>query len=316
MTAAPAASERRIEPDAETVWRPGRPVAAHATLRLLARGPGDPCHQVLPDRSLWRTSRMPTGPVSYRIRQLGPAEVGCQAWGAGADELVTGLPELLGARDDVTGFDPRIALVDRAHRRHGGLRIPRTGRVLEALVPAVLEQRVQGVEAFASWRRLVRAYGTPAPGPAPAGMAVPPAAEVWAAIPTWQWHRAGVDPGRARTAIVCARHARQLEQTVTMSPADAERRLCALPGVGLWTAAEVAVRALGDADAVSVGDYHLAKAIGWTLLGRPIDDAEMLATLAPWRPHRARVISLLYADRAMVKPRRGPRLARQDFRRI
>ena len=42
-----------------------------------------------------------------------------------------------------------------------------------------------------------------------------------------------------------------------------------LPGVGEWTAAETAQRAFGDADALSVGDYHLAKVIGWSLLGRP-----------------------------------------------
>jgi 3-methyladenine DNA glycosylase/8-oxoguanine DNA glycosylase len=35
----------------------------------------------------------------------------------------------------------------------------------------------------------------------------------------------------------------------------------------VWTAAETAQRAFGDPDALSVGDYHTAKMIGWTLLG-------------------------------------------------
>jgi hypothetical protein len=49
----------------------------------------------------------------------------------------------------------------------------------------------------------------------------------------------------------------------------------------------------GDADALSVGDYNVSKMIGWTLLGRPIDDAEMVELLEPMRPHRYRAVRLL-----------------------
>src|SRR5699024_10367286 len=125
-------------------------------------------------------------------------------------------------------------------------------------------------------------------------------------IPSWEWHRAGVDPGRARTAVRCAAAERQLQRACELPIEDAYRRLQAIPGVGPWTAAEVAVRALGDADAVSVGDYNLAPAIGWTFLGRPVDDEQMLGILQPWSPHRGRVIALLAADRTLRKPRFGP----------
>lgn len=309
-------ADAKTSPDASTIWRPGRPVAVAQTLGLLRHGSGDPCHQVLADGAVWRTSLLPSGPVTYRISNDAPDTVRCLAWGAGAEELVLDLPELLGANDDLSDFSTRIPLVDRAHRRHLGLRISRTKRVLESLVPAVLEQRVIGSEAFASWRHLVRTFGQPAPGPAPAGMRVPPSGATWGSVPSWEWHRAGVDPGRARTAIVCARHERQLQASVDMSMPEAYRRLRALPGVGAWTAAEVAVRALGDADAVSVGDYHLAAAVGWTFHGRAMDDDAMLQTLEPWRPHRGRVLRLLIVDHTLVKPRRGPRLSHQDFRRM
>ena len=95
---------------------------------------------------------------SYRIEQNGPASARCRAWGPGAEELVAGLPALLGADDDASGFAPEHPLLADAHRRLPGLRIPRTGRVFEALVPAVLEQRVHGIAAFASWRRLVTRF--------------------------------------------------------------------------------------------------------------------------------------------------------------
>lgn len=264
---------------------------------------------------LWRTSLTPVGPASYAIRQTGTQEVHCEAWGAGASWVLDGLPDLLGERDDLEGFEPRHPLIEQAHRTHPGLRIPRTNRVFEQLVPAILEQKVTGKEARAGFRRLVLKYGEPAPGPAPEGMRVPPSPEVWRGIPSWEWHRAAVDPQRARTLLGAAKVAARMEEAAGMAPGDALTRLRAVPGVGEWTAAEVAVRALGDADALSVGDYHLAKHVGWALAGRPLDDAGMVALLEPWRPHRGRVVRLLELSGAAM-PRFGPRLTIQDHRAI
>ena len=185
--------------------------------------------------------------------------------------------------------------------------------MLEALIPAVLEQRVPGADAFRSWRLLVSRYGTPAPGPAPAVMRVPPSAQAWRAVPSWEFHRANVDPGRARTLIGCATRAESLERLTARTPAEAREALTSLPGVGVWTAAETAQRAFGDADALSVGDYHVSKMIGWTLLGRPIDDAEMVEVLEPMRPHRYRAVRLLEVSGLAYEPRRGPRLPVQQI---
>ena len=52
-------------------------------------------------------------------------------------------------------------------------------------------------------------------------------------------------------------------------------------------------RALGDADAVSFGDYHVAKDIGWALTGRADRRRELAELLEPWRPHRGRVQALV-----------------------
>jgi 3-methyladenine DNA glycosylase/8-oxoguanine DNA glycosylase len=145
-------------------------------------------------------------------------------------------------------------------------------------------------------------------------MRVTPRPEAWLDVPSWDFHRAGVEPGHARTIRACARVAHRLEETTTMSAADASRRLQAVPGVGPWTAAEVAQRALGDADAVSVGDFHLSAAVGWALIGERVDDARMLELLEPWRGHRYRVIRLLELTGQSRAPRRGPRLAIQDHR--
>ena len=281
------------------------PVSPAHTLAPQRRGPGDPCFQIDADGAIWRTSLQRSGPVTARIARTAPDTVACRAWGEGAEEFVGNLPALLGADDDASDFRPSDPTVATALSRVPHLRIGRTGRVLEALIPAVLEQRVQGVEAFRSWRLLVTRFGSPAPGPAPEPLRVPPSAQAWRRIPSWEFHRANVDPGRARTIVGCAQRAETLERLTDTGP------LTALPGIGVWTAAEVAQRAFGDADALSVGDYHLSSMIGWTLLGHPIDDQTMVTLMEPLRPHRYRAVRLLEVSRLAHLPRRGPRLARQ-----
>lgn len=253
--------------------------------------------------------------MTYHLTQDGPNGVHARLWGQGSAELHEQLPALLGAHDDPSGFAPEHPVLVEAHRRFPALRITRTGRVLESLVPSVLEQRVHGVAAFASWRRLVTRFGDPAPGPAPAGMRVPPSAQVWRRIPSWEFHRANVDPSRARTIVRCAQLADRLERLCDDAPDEAQRKLRTLPGIGVWTAAEVAQRAFGDADALSVGDYHLANVVGRSLLGRPLDDAGMIEYLEPLRPHRYRAVRLVVASGGYSQvPKRGPRTPITDHR--
>ncbi|KUH94348.1 DNA-3-methyladenine glycosylase [Mycobacterium sp. IS-3022] len=285
------------------------PASPGLTLAPLRRGRKDPCYFDAPDGAIWRTSLMRSGPVTARITKSAPGTVDCEAWGAGAAEFVEALPAQLGAYDDSLGFLPADPTIAAAQRRVRHLRLGRTDRVLEALIPAVLEQRVYGKDARRAWRLLVTKYGAPAPGPAPAHMRVPPPGEIWRRIPSWEFHRANVDPRRARTVVGCAQRADSLERLGARSPARARAAMASLPGVGEWTAAETAQRAFGDADALSVGDYHLAKMVGWSLLGHPIDDAEMVELLEPLRPHRHRAVRLLEVSGLAVLPRFGPRMA-------
>ncbi|MCX5042947.1 DNA-3-methyladenine glycosylase 2 family protein [Aldersonia sp. NBC_00410] len=290
------------------------PVDLAATLAPLRRGRGDPCHRTTTDGATWRTSRMPTGPVTYRLRQCGRHEVHAQAWGRGAAEFLDELPVMLCLDERLDDFAPEHPKIVEAHRRHPDLRMLRTGRVFEALVPAILEQKVHGIAARASWRRLVGRFGEPAPGPAPESMRVPPSPETWRHVPSWEFHRANVDPRRARTIVTAARVAGRLEEGARLTPGEAQRRLRTVPGIGVWTAAEVAQRAFGDADALSVGDFHLASMVGWTLLGNPLDDDAMVEYLEPLRPHRYRAVRLLEVSGQVVLPKFGPRTPVTDHR--
>lgn len=234
--------------------------------------------------------------------------------GGRADWLLERVPVLLGDGDDWTGFDAAAhPLLASVARRHPGLRLPSTGLVLDVLVPAVLEQRVTGRESRRAWRGLCYRYGEPAPGPWPA-LRVPPGAETLLDVPSWDWHRLGVDLARQRAIRAAATVAARLEECVYLTPAEASARLRIVPGIGEWTAAEVAQRAWGDPDAVSVGDYHIHDQVVHALTGRPRgDDAEMLELLERWRGHRQRVVRLIEVS-GVAKPRFGPRYSPIDMR--
>ncbi|MGW1956377.1 DNA-3-methyladenine glycosylase family protein [Streptomyces sp. NPDC001920] len=302
-------------PARERTWVPDEPVDLGLVLGPLRRGPGDPTFRATPDGSVWRATRTPVGPGTLRVTARG-AGVRGEAWGPGAEWLLEQLPELLGAADDPSVFVPRHRLVALTRHRRPGLRLTRTGLVLESLIPSILEQKVTADEAYRAWRLLVRKYGEPAPGPAPARMCVMPDAHTWRMIPSWEWHRAGVDNKRASTILRAVRVAARLEEAVRMPPAQAQARLEVVPGIGPWTSAEVVQRSHGAPDAVTVGDLHLPGIVGWALAGdRDADDSVMLELLEPYAGQRHRAARLILLS-GRVPERRAPRMYRADIGRL
>ena len=336
---------------AEIEWVAPFVVNVRLTLSVQGRGKGDPTFRSDEAGAIWRTSLTPDGPGTIRVLPVrcpvpaaGAAEteepappctrVRAQAWGPGARWLLDALPGSLGQHDDITGFDTEAHPVIRdSARRHPELRIGRSGRLMEALVPAILEQKVVVLEAHRAWRILLTKYGTQPPGPAPAGMRVFPHPRIWRRIPSWDWHRAGVEGVRAETIIRASSVADSLERLLALSHEEADRRLRTIPGIGVWTSAEARQRAAGDPDAVSVGDYHLKNIVGWALAGRDRStDEEMLELLEPFKGHRHRATRLIGLSRgtratraagsgvgiarygAGGPPRRGPRNSVRDYR--
>jgi 3-methyladenine DNA glycosylase/8-oxoguanine DNA glycosylase len=302
-------------PACSTNWEPGRPVDLRRTLGPLRHGAGDPAWHYGEDGSLWWATATPIGNGTLRMRVVA-GRVEADSWGAGAEWLIERLPVLLGRDDDWSSLDLSAypGLREVAHR-HPGVRLPSSGRVLESLVPAALEQRVTGGEARRSWRHLLYRYGTPAPGPVIGrdGLRIPPDAATLLAVPTWDWHRFGVEAARQRPIRAGASVAARLERCDRDTVLSVLRLL---PGVGVWTAAETAQRAFGHPDAVSVGDYHLHDLVVYALSGRARgDDSEMVALLEPWVGQRQRIVRLIELS-GVGKPRFGPRYAPQDMRAI
>ena len=305
-------------------WQAPFAIDVRITLSVHGRGRSDPTFRIDEAGAVWRTSLTPDGPATIRVtapasaRQAAGMTVRAQAWGPGAQWLLDALPAALGRDDDPSGFDPGShPILRRAAGTHPGLRLGRSGRLMEALVPAILEQKVLTLESHRAWRILLTRFGTRPPGPAPAGMRVFPEPRTWRRIPSWDWHRAGVEGVRAQTIIRAATVADSLERLLTATHAEADRLLRTIPGIGPWTSAEARQRAAGDPDAVSVGDAHLSDIVGWTLAGRSATtDEEMLELLAPYAGHRHRAARLVMLSGRGGPPRRAPRLQVRDYRRF
>ena len=284
------------------------PLDLGLTMAPLRRGHGDPTMRIGPG-AVWRVTRTPEGPASIRI-ELRAGELSVTTWGPGEQWAIEASPGFAGLEDDPSALRTDHRLIRELARRRPGVRLPKSRSVFEAIVPAIVEQKVTGHEAWGSFRRLVLAHGEPAPGPAgEAGMRVPPAPETLARLPYYAYHAFGLERRRADTVRRAAAHAAHLEAAGNLPPGDGQARLRAIPGVGAWTAAEVAARAWGDPDAVSVGDFHLPNLVAWALAGEPRgSDERMLELLAPFAGQRGRVIRLLELS-GLGLPRRAPRFA-------
>jgi 3-methyladenine DNA glycosylase/8-oxoguanine DNA glycosylase len=294
------------EPDATGFVPLTAPIDLPLTLGPIAHGRGDPTIRFGPD-GIWRATRTPGGPATIRLRSAaGGVEVA--AWGAGAAAAIRGAADLIGANDDPSLLEPRHQLIGELVHRFPGLRLPRTNRPFEALLPAICEQKVSGVDARRAFRGIIASHGEDAPGPG--GLRLPPSAATLAALPYFAFHRFGLERRRADLIRLTAQLAPRIERA---SPAEVYARLGAVRGIGPWTLAEVGRIAFGDPDAISVGDYHLPNLVAWALVREPrADDARMLELLEPYRGQRGRVQRLLEAS-GIGAPRYGPRMAPQPI---
>ena len=302
-------------PDGEREVPLPSPFSQRLTLGIHARGREDPSMRFEVSGSTWRATRTPDGPVTLFIEaREGTARA--KAWGPGSTWALSGLEGLLGMDDDPSLLVPQHAAVSAAAKRSPGLRIGRTRAVLEALLPAILEQKVTGDEARRTLRGLVRTYGEDAPGPP--GLRLLPEPDVLARLPYHAYHPLGLERRRAELIGAVCREASRLErlgETAAGPGAAAGARetayaaLRAFPGIGPWTAAEVGMRAFGDPDAVSVGDFHIPNMVAWALAREPRgSDERMLELLEPYSGQRGRVIRLLELA-GFEAPRYGPRLS-------
>ena len=287
------------------------PIDLAQTLAPLRHGLGDRTIR-LQRHEAWLASRTATGPATLQVRAVSASAVVLRAWGDGAGAMIDAAPDLLGESDEPDALVARHPLIRDLQRRYAGLRLPRSTRIFDALVPSVFEQKVTGTEAFRAYAALLRTLGEPAPGPGE--LLLPPTAATLAKLPYHAFHPLGLERRRADVVRRAASRATWLDSST--DAAEAHRRLTSFPGIGPWTAAEVVRSAFGDPDAVSIGDYHLPNIVAWALAGEPRGtDARMLELLEPYHGQRGRVQRLLEVGR-IVAPRYGPRMAPRRIAKI
>ena len=325
MTIADVPAGLAAAADASLRWHPGGPFDLMQTIGTLLRGHGDPSIRTAPD-GIWFAFTTPRGPATLRLATAGTAGGPCRGR-AGLGSRSGGRRRFRAAHAraaTTTGpasTSPRSTPRSRAWwlKPDAGtspIRLPATGRMIDSLVPTILEQKVTVIEARRGYRYLMYRFGTAAPGAgtvAPANLLVQPTAAQWLRIPSWEWHKAGVGPQRSATVMRALRSAAALERLAALPAAEAAAKLQTLPGIGVWTAAEVVQRTHGCPDSIAVGDYHLAAYVGAALTGRRTDDAGMLRLLAPWAGHRQRVVRMIGLS-GFRKPTFGPRMTIQDHR--
>ncbi len=294
---------RFATPEAIDLWQ---------SLGRLQSSRTDPTIQLDSD-GVWLARQTQTGPATIRLFHEAGAIV-AEAWGTGAETAIAAVPGLAGLEDDPHLLIPRHPLVHELQRRFPGLRLPRTGQLVPALVRAIVAQKVTAIEANRSYRALIQRLGPPAPGPRT--LRLPPTAQSLAALPYFEFHPLGIERRRAEVLRQIGRLGPRIETYTALAPEVARERLGEIPGIGPWTAAEATRAAFGDPDAVTTGDAHLPDLVSWALAGEPrASDERMLELLEPYRGQRARVVCLLLAAGIKI-PRRGPRFSPRWIDRI
>ena len=293
-------------PDAQVVVEAAAPIDLPISLAPLAHGRGDPTIRLEP-WGAWRATRTPDGPAAMRLVARGAA-ITVSAWGPGAGWVTSHAADLAGANDRPEALIPQHPVIAELVHRLPGLRLPASLRPFDALLPAICEQKITGIEARAVFRAIVRTYGEAAPGPGRLRLAPDPAE--LAELPYYAFHRLGLERRRAEVIRHCAALAPRLEG---MTAQQSAILLARVRGIGPWTVAEVTRVAHGDPDAVSVGDYHIPSVVAWALAGEPrADDARMLALLEPYRGQRGRIQRLLEVS-GLYPPKRGPRMTSRNI---
>lgn len=277
----------------------------------------DPTHWARGDEVRF-AANTPDGPVAVRLRVERNDGHGSRAtvdgWGDGAAWVTARAPALCGIADDPRPLRFDDERLDELNRRHPGLRHGATGCVVDSLLGRILGQRVLAREASRSWASLCRTLGGDAPGPL--GLMLPPHHERVANSPTWWFHDHGVDRKRATAFVEVARRANRLAEVVDLPLPQAYGRMRAIRGLGPWTVNGTARAALGDPDAITVGDYWISHTVCSFFTGRARgSDEEMLALTERWTGQRGRVERLVHLSGHRIQ-RFAPGIAAPDIRRM
>jgi AraC family transcriptional regulator, regulatory protein of adaptative response / DNA-3-methyladenine glycosylase II len=175
-----------------------------------------------------------------------------------------------------------------------GLRLPGSVDPFELAVRAVLGQQVTVAAARTLARRLVERFGGALATPWPAIDRAFPGPEELARVAVERIAELGILRNRALAIQALASEWDALVPLFApgAAPEALVERLCALPGIGPWTAHYIAMRGLGWPDAFPPGDVAALKAMRQLFSTASRGDA--LAHAERWRPWRGYALLRLW----------------------
>ncbi|MCW5263120.1 DNA-3-methyladenine glycosylase 2 family protein [Verminephrobacter eiseniae] len=289
-------------------WRP--PLDVAALLAFFARRQLHGVEWVLPDGA---------GPILRRTVRLAPGCTGQPreiiGWISArfdgsrhllllqaSDSLYPVLPLVIRRVRALLDLDADPAAINAVLHPHfpqgDGLRLPGAFDGFELAVRAVLGQQVTLAAARTLGQRLVERLGQTIATPWPELHRLFPSPATLAATDGAVLGQMGIVRQR-QAAIVALARAVDGGQLALHDGADPEKTtaaLCALPGIGDWTAQYIAMRVLRWPDAFPSGDVALHKALG--LQGQKNPARAATAAAQAWRPWRSYALLRAWAGAA------------------
>jgi AraC family transcriptional regulator of adaptative response / DNA-3-methyladenine glycosylase II len=241
-----------------------------------------------------RTLRLPHGPGIVELTPQ-PDHVACHLSLTDPGDLAIAVSRcrwLLDLDAEPEPIDRHLAADQRLHasvQRAPGRRIPRSVDGGELALRAVIGQQVSTAAARTHAGRLATEWGDPVTDPRGGLTRLFPTPAALEGV------RLAMPESRNRTfaALVAALSSGQLSLDPRSDTEEAVASLGRIRGIGPWTTAIIAMRALGDPDAFPASDLGVRR--GAEALGLPADPRSLAAHGEAWRPWRAYAAQHLWA---------------------
>jgi DNA-3-methyladenine glycosylase II len=241
------------------------------------------------DGTYYRALRDAAGASLLAIRQREAGAIEIRATGRRADRWLPVVARMLGTQTDLTQWysrSRRIAWLAPIAAALCGVKPPRYPTLWEACAHAILFQQISIHAAASIMRRAVELLGERTTLGSVRCVAFPPA-QRWLEASDALLREAGVSRNKiahlrsAADALVGgALDERELER---LSTPEATKRLCAIRGIGAWSASVVLLRGLGRLDVFPPRDSGVARSLKLLAGETHVDQAELLERLGDVR---------------------------------
>jgi DNA-3-methyladenine glycosylase II len=244
---------------------------------------------VTPDGTYYRALTDARGTELLAIRAAGARAIEVRATGRDGERWLPIVGRMLGTRVDLTQWYERSARVPwlgPVAARFRGLKPPRYPTLWEAFAHAILFQQISIHAAAAIMRRAVELLGEPVAAAGVCSVAFPDARR-WLAAADADLRQAGISRNKIdhlrSAAAAFAGGAIDEREIESLPTPEAAARLCAIRGIGAWSASVVLLRGLGRLDTFPLRDSGVARSLTLVAGAAHVDQTALLEELGDVR---------------------------------